>query len=313
MTAQQLTIFSRSFWSTRASTCAVCQSVTAVTVQASDDMDEVNKLFDQLKQNSVLEKHIQQINIEHPLMPSLSHALISSWSRLCIQMNNSDNLALGERWAQAALDLTWEQLNIGYWKDVDLVWKETYSTAALLKALCLAMNGGHIREALEVTDKGILLGAPIIDNVLQNLASALIKSFSPNDHNIFGESRIDSLVSRNDQFTHVSLSQNAEPPMAKKKKKKVVFRSYTPIQPLCSTESSVECIGKDPLSTDTSHVPLIDLAKRVLVKFCPSLEEFMEQHMKSRVPVVISGAMDHWPAYATKKWRYASIAQRFIS
>ncbi len=276
-------------------------------------MDELNSLFDGLKQNSILKKHIQQLHIEHPLMPSLSYALQASWSTLCAQLDttHNDNLALGGQWAQVALDLTWEQLNAGHWKDVDIVWKKSYSTAALLKMFCSATHG-HIKEALEITDKGILLGAPILDHILQKVASILIKSISSINHHTNETDIKPSLVKNIDSAT---FEQNTGPPV--EKKHKISFRNYKPIQPLSKTiqplSKTIQPLSKtmcssqsaerDPLSTDVSHIPLIDLARRVNVRYCPSLEEFMEEHMKSRVPVVISGGMDHWPAYAAKKWR----------
>ena len=36
--------------------------------------------------------------------------------------------------SDALLDYTWEQLNIGHWKDVHLSWRHIYSYASILKA-----------------------------------------------------------------------------------------------------------------------------------------------------------------------------------
>ncbi|XP_064395902.1 lysine-specific demethylase 8-like isoform X3 [Halichondria panicea] len=257
---------------------------------------------DSVKENlSVMKKHLQQFHAnEHALMTSLSHALQSSWNALSKltynykAMNDSSDLELGDEWAQVALDLSWEQLNTGHWKDVGRVWREAYTTAALMKALGLVMKG-QTQEALEVTDKGILLGAPILDGALHSLASVLVKTVNLANHT--------TIVTADHDLTSVSLYPDADPPV--EKKPKVVFRSYMPIQPLSIIAAkTVDNNGEDsfPDKCKASDVPLIDPSRRISVRHCPSLDEFMEQYMKSRVPVVISGAMDHWPAYAVKKW-----------
>ena len=71
--------------------------------------------------------------------------------------------------AQTVLDFCWEKLNTGHWKDVDIVWRETYSYASLFKAVSL-YESGDMCKALESCDLGILLGAPILNNILCKLA-----------------------------------------------------------------------------------------------------------------------------------------------
>jgi len=39
-----------------------------------------------------------------------------------------------------------------------------------------------------------------------------------------------------------------------------------------------------------------ELASPIIVERCPSLEEFLARHLQPRVPLVIIGAMDDWPA-----------------
>ncbi len=255
-----------------------------------------------------IKKHLQQFHAsEHPLMTSLSHALQSSWNALCkcvltykAMSDSSSDLALGGEWAQVALDLSWEQLNTGHWKDVGPVWREAYTTAALMKALDLVMKRRN-QEALEVTDKGIILGAPILDGALQRLASVLVKTVNSANHSGFS-----SILTTDRDLTSAPFSPDADPPV--EKKSKIIFRNYTPIQPLSkiaakSFDDNADGGDTFPDKCKVSDFPLIDPSRRVSVRHCPSLDEFMEQYMKSRVPVVISGAMDHWPAYGVKKWR----------
>ena len=73
---------------------------------------------------------------------------------------------------QLILDKTWEHLNTGYWKDVKLVWRHVYSFAALMKTFSL-YKLGDTQAALKACDIGLLMGAPIFDNILSTLASKL--------------------------------------------------------------------------------------------------------------------------------------------
>ena len=72
--------------------------------------------------------------------------------------------------AQVSLDYSWEQLHSGHWKDVRLCWRQAYALAALAKALNLYLLGKG-QEALVELDKGILLGAPVLDSSLHVVAA----------------------------------------------------------------------------------------------------------------------------------------------
>lgn len=78
----------------------------------------------------------------------------------------------------ALLDFTWEQLYTGHWKDVPITWREAYSIVSYLKALSEFALGKQnacldFREAIKTCDMGLLMGAPVLDNILPKLASRL--------------------------------------------------------------------------------------------------------------------------------------------
>lgn len=174
-------------------------------------------------------------------------------------------------WAQVAMDYSWEQLHCGYWKDVQPVWRQAYALGTLFKTLNFALRG-KVEEAMAELDKGLLLGAPIMENALQRLADIL-------------------------KPKAVSL----------KKIGRIKFRNYTPSNEYSKVhkERKLSDSSQQPqLTCDLAVVPGIDMSRRISVEYCPSLAEFKEHHMIPSVPVVISGAMDHWPAYAERKWRY---------
>ena len=221
------------------------------------------------------------LSATHPASRSLCRALASSWSGLSKKAEGPAGAEDSAFWAQVALDYAWERLHSGHWENVELGWRQAYSLAALLKALHLHLaqgppgGGGRSEEALAELDKGLLMGAPILNHALHELATAL------------------------------KAEREAPPPGRGKKIGRVKFRNYTPISsssaPGESTSSNTK--PQTSLAVSAKDVPLIDMARRVSVEYCPPLVEFRQRHMLPSVPVVITGAMDHWPAYAEKKWR----------
>ena len=108
--------------------------------------------------------------------------LNESWKSLA-----ANELESGVTKAEIALDFVWEKLNTGYWKDVSICWRRAYSLASLLKALCLSGNGHHARDVIKTVDMGLLMGAPILDNILARLASILHSSCRDVNHHTNNE------------------------------------------------------------------------------------------------------------------------------
>ncbi|XP_068193295.1 lysine-specific demethylase 8 [Antennarius striatus] len=80
--------------------------------------------------------------------------------------------------AQIILDFAWEKLNTGTWRHVDKEWRCVYSYGCLFKvaALCRQkLSKGEIMEAVRTCDMGLLMGAAIMDNILQVIVQILQK------------------------------------------------------------------------------------------------------------------------------------------
>lgn len=78
--------------------------------------------------------------------------------------------------AQIILDFSWEKLNTGTWRDVDKEWRRVYSYGCLFKATALCcgeLSQSKIQGAIKTCDMGLLMGASILDNVLQKLVRLL--------------------------------------------------------------------------------------------------------------------------------------------
>ena len=76
---------------------------------------------------------------------------------------------------QTVIDICWEKCNTGHWRDVNIIWREAYSYASVFKALCLHSKGKQ-KEAMKACDMGLLLGAPILDNILTKIATEFQKN-----------------------------------------------------------------------------------------------------------------------------------------
>ena len=243
--------------------------------------------------------HLEQLerDLQAPTSESICKALSTAWREL-----GAGNDVSSGQWAQVALDYSWEQLNTGHWEDASVEWRRVYATAALVKAVGLEKAGEPVR-ALEVLDRGIMLGAPILDLALHRLASSLTLSGASHRHTecaSAGKGLSGTAGGQREGESH-------------KRAKKIIFRNYKPISESTDHENSVQMkkprvdIDVYDLVSRTANVPLINPQCRVPLKYLPPLDVFRESYMLTRTPIVISGALDTWPAYSARKWRWALI------
>lgn len=97
------------------------------------------------------------------------------------------------RWrqnAQIILDFSWEKLNTGTWRDVDKEWRCLYSYGCLFKVAALCRDDASpatVQEAIRTCDLGLLMGAAIMDNILQTFVKILqneIRKRHSNEENL---------------------------------------------------------------------------------------------------------------------------------
>ncbi|XP_076865374.1 lysine-specific demethylase 8 isoform X2 [Brachyhypopomus gauderio] len=156
--------------------------------------------------------------------------------------------------AQVVIDYSWEKLNTGTWRDVEKEWRRVYSHGCLFKVVGMCHGEptqDKVQEAIRTCDMGLLMGASIMDNILQRLVGVLKNKVSKN------------ISSR---------QEDSEQPSPKKLKK-----NYLP----------------DPIIKATLSVPRVQ---------CPSLESFRLGFLVPQKPVIIEGAIDHWPAFKDHAW-----------
>ncbi|KAM7371858.1 hypothetical protein PAMP_009067 [Pampus punctatissimus] len=78
--------------------------------------------------------------------------------------------------AQIILDISWEKLNTGTWRHVDKEWRRVYSYGCFFKVAALCgedPSEDDILQAIRTCDMGLLMGAAVMDNILQVLVQIL--------------------------------------------------------------------------------------------------------------------------------------------
>ncbi|XP_022085203.1 lysine-specific demethylase 8-like isoform X2 [Acanthaster planci] len=186
------------------------------------------------------------------------HLLLQECAENFFQGDIQQSLAKSEE----LLSYSWEKLNTGHWKDVDIAWRHVYTYGSLLKvmSICAQCDSGDntedafqtkFKKALEACDMGLLMGAPVLDNILSRFARAIQTVYQP-------------------LLPEHCRSKTQEP-------------FVKPSLPSCP----VLTISKE------HEIPRVS---------CPSLFHFQSQYMQTKTPVIIQGAMDHWPALGAKKW-----------
>lgn len=120
----------------------------------------------------------------------------------------SDNTSTSQMFdAQVILDYSWEKLNMGTWRHVDKEWRRVYSYGCLFKVAALCRqdpSADDVLQAVRSCDMALLMGASIMDNVLQVivriLQSEVRESTKEEDEGEHYEVKVSALFS----LSHVS-------------------------------------------------------------------------------------------------------------
>lgn len=204
--------------------------------------------------------------------------------------SNSLNSCLSN--CQTVIDICWEKCNTGHWRDVNVIWRETYSYASVFKALCLH-SMERKTEAMKACDMGLLLGAPILNNILTRMATEFQTIVHPYSKRVNDDRSVDHQAER---------QQN----LCEKQDLRVAHTEDT-----CGKRKISEDVNKqNEAFTESSSVkkrkgfkiPEIDKKFEIDHIHCPSLEAFLINYMRKDKPVILEGVMDHWPARTTHRW-----------
>ncbi|GAQ89752.1 hypothetical protein KFL_005580040 [Klebsormidium nitens] len=95
--------------------------------------------------------------------------------------------------ADVVLDISWEKLHTGPWKDVNVAWRNAYSLAAILTVRSQKLNPDSAARAMRVLDLAVMMGGPLfrpeIDALINQVqALAAEPSRSVNNKHVTKES-----------------------------------------------------------------------------------------------------------------------------
>ena len=191
---------------------------------------------------------------------------------------------------QTVIDICWEKCNTGHWRDVNVIWRETYSYASVFKALCLH-SLGRVTDGITACDMGLLLGAPILDNILTRIASDFQKKVDYGSKKVADSDVADICDS---EVVQVNLDETK---VASGKRR---------------SSDNFPTGSEDGREVSTKHgsvkrqkrfgIPTIEKTVEIGHIHCPSLEAFLINYIQKDKPVILDGVMDHWPARTTHQW-----------
>lgn len=99
--------------------------------------------------------------------------------------------------AQILLDYSWEKLNSGTWRHVDKDWRRVYSYGCLFRvaALCRqAPSAEDVLRAVRTCDMALLMGAAIMEDILQRIVHILQREVREPTHDEHPEAKVGGLL-----------------------------------------------------------------------------------------------------------------------
>ena len=123
-----------------------------------------------------------------------------------------------------------------------------------------------VLDSIKTCDMGLLMGSPVLDNILTKLVSKL-------QHVENKDAQITSIPIEN-------MSANCS----------------------SSKGTSVKEEGSTAKKQKVFHVPQIKTENAIKILTSPSLEYFRKNHYSEKIPVVLKGGIDYWPAMSNRRW-----------
>lgn len=228
---------------------------------------------------------------------------------------------------KALLDFTWEKLNTGHWKDVHICWRHVYSLVSLLKGVSEVVIASHgaqsgcdslgLEDAIRTFDMGLLMGAPVLDNILSKLSLHVhqwLRGTSYKAEQIPSSTDLESLdqpAVHNEVFKETTETASSDG--------LIHNSSYND---LLSSESKVDEMPKrlyqdnekaEDVKRKRHKMNLDNLKvnkkKEIARVSCPSMEVFEREYLCEQRPVIITDTLGHWPALSNRRWSLEYLRQ----
>lgn len=245
--------------------------------------------------------------------------------------------------AEAAHDMAWEQLHSAPWHSVEPVWRDAYSLSCLHMASFYHRDGKR-EDALRMLDMGLIMGGPLLRLDINSAISLLQGSSIPTKNVINVAEHASTAVKKNDSGMPTAVESEetvSEEPstqiFSRQNHDADSFVSHGDIGLLLkegAASSAKHCLLKEQWKFTTSEtfkedelicqsckdshflkvvkgLPHGSLCYKLIEKrHMLSIEAFLCDFFLLRIPVVISGAMSHWPAM--NKWKDMEYLKRVV-
>lgn len=204
-----------------------------------------------------------------------------------------------EQSSRLASDITWQQLNLGIWKNVDIRTKYLYSYAILINAYAklgniigslppdnaqflgsLQVHQSSIRRVLRKCDMGLMMGSPVAGRRLNCVATTLHRLLIQLD------------VSYSDTVASDSSTSCCSP---KRLRREII-----------DSPEALAIHAELTMPGSLRTCPEQFLIQRVHVSDL-SLERFSHEFMNANRPLIIEGLLESWPAFQSSSPRRWSL------
>lgn len=202
---------------------------------------------------------------------------------MCSKLAHDKKYKRSAQFCCVVLDYVWEKLNQGHWKDVDISWRYVYTVVSVFKAVAeyLLLDQGHncftFDLVMKTCDMGLLMGAPLCNNILARLSKYLHSC-----HQTTCESKSETCLVDTD-VTGVKLEKDKTEGLKRK-------------------QDNLEDLSESPSEKLFKGDMEINILKPVQRIVCPSIEAFLNKYYSTNTPVIIENAMTGWPALTCRKW-----------
>jgi len=186
-------------------------------------------------------------------------------------------------------EVAWEQLHLGHWKNVAIEWRELYSYAHYMRALCEVWLNKR-RDAIKTLDMALMMGGPTLSDVINELIHAIDEREETKKKKIT-KKRKKSKSEAGDSDAESDEDEDGDD------------SDYV-------DEEELQLGGQRNDQEDSSTLRIVKEMRSecgIPRIQAPSMEKFLTQYMIPRTPVILVGVLDSWPAFVDPKRRWSNL------
>jgi hypothetical protein len=195
--------------------------------------------------------------------------------------------------AKAVCDLAWDRLHTSNWKTVDDCWRRLFGVCKLVLALASMSATNSTATTSDTLRNGDRITEPVIDATVRELDYVVIMSVPELAE--FAKQMINRLELELEESKSNSNDNDNDNDDNNKRRKTDTATSTS------SSFSLLGAVGRGGIPFDVPRT-LFRNTTPIQRVHCPSLLDFESLYHEKSVPVIITGAIDHWPALNEHRW-----------